>query len=199
MVAFHTADVKVSRFGVIACASCHLDGRADGMSWRIDGHDLQTPMLCGRMAGTAPYKWDGSAKDLPTSIVQTVQRLGGTGLSTPAVAQLAAYLESMPAARVPTRSPAAIWRGKELFGSASLGCATCHDGEVLTDNARHLNNMDTPSLIGLAASAPYFHDGSAATLEAVLRERASVHGMADASRKLTDDEVKDLVAYLETR
>lgn len=195
MVAFHTADPRVSAFGQIACANCHLDGRADGLSWRIEGHDLQTPVLCGRMAGTAPYKWDGGARDLPTSIVQTVQRLGGSGLDKQTVKQLAAYLEAMPAAHVPSRSPAAIWRGKQLF--AATGCNTCHDGDTLTDNEKHLN-QDTPSLIGLAASAPYFHDGSAATLEAVLRERSSVHGMSDAALKLTDDEVRDLIAYLES-
>jgi len=52
-------------------------------------------------------------------------------------------------------------------------------------------------LVGLAASAPYFHDGSAATLEALLRDRGAVHGMAETS-KLTDTQVADLTAFLET-
>jgi cytochrome c peroxidase len=60
-----------------------------------------------------------------------------------------------------------------------------------------LGESDTPSLIGLASSAPYFHDGSAATLEALLRDRGAVHGMGDAS-KLTDKQVNDLIAFLET-
>jgi cytochrome c peroxidase len=58
--------------------------------------------------------------------------------------------------------------------------------------------MDTPSLLGLAASAPYFHDGSAATLEMVLRDRASVHGMSEPATHLTDAQVADLTAFLET-
>ena len=56
---------------------------------------------------------------------------------------------------------------------------------------------DTPSLLGIAASAPYFHDGSAATIEALLRDRGAVHGMADTA-KLTDEQVADLTAFLET-
>jgi cytochrome c peroxidase len=60
-----------------------------------------------------------------------------------------------------------------------------------------MDNVDTPSLIGLAASAPYYHDGSAATLEALLADRGLVHGMADAS-ELSDAQIADLVAYLET-
>ncbi len=203
LVVFHTSDPNVSEFGAVACGNCHVDGRADGMSWRIDGRDLQTPMLAGRLAGTAPFKWDGTAADLPTSLRQTVQRLGGSGLGKVHVVGLVAYLEKLAPARVPTRRPIAITRGQHLFESAELGCASCHDGEMLTDRQTHKLGRDlasdTPSLVGLAASAPYFHDGSAATLEVLLRERASVHGMADASKQLTDDEIADLVAFLETR
>ncbi len=203
LVLFHTADPNISEFGAVACGNCHVDGRADGMSWRINGRDLQTPMLAGRLVGTAPFKWDGTAADLPTSVRQTVVRLGGSGLSKVHLASLVAYLEGLPAVRVPTRNPAAVMRGEALFESAGLGCASCHDGAELTDRQTHQLGRDpasdTPSLVGLAASAPYFHDGSAATLEVVLRERGSVHEMADASRKLTDGEIADLVAFLETR
>ncbi|MEI4902565.1 c-type cytochrome, partial [Klebsiella pneumoniae] len=76
----------------------------------------------------------------------------------------------------------AVARGEALFRSAAVGCASCHSGAKLTDRqghnlARDLPESDTPSLIGVAASAPYFHDGSAASLDAVLGERGSVHGM----------------------
>lgn len=39
--------------------SCHPEGRADGLSWRLGPSVLQTPMLAGRLTGTAPFKWDG--------------------------------------------------------------------------------------------------------------------------------------------
>ncbi len=203
MVMFHTADENVSAFGGLSCGNCHLDTRADGESWLIEGQRLQTPMLAGRMVGTAPFKWDGGAKDLPASLRATVERLGGEGLSKKHIAALAAYLESMPAVRTPTRDHVAVARGKALFESAELGCTQCHEGAMLTDKQRHAFGttqlFDTPSLVGLAASAPYFHDGSAPTLGTLLRDHGGVHGMAsDASAALTDAQVADLAVYLET-
>ena len=96
-----------------------------------------------------------------------------------------------------------VARGQKLFDSAEVGCRTCHDGKQLTDQDKHkfsaatLPEADTPSLVGLAASAPYYHDGSAATLEALLRDRGNVHGMAETA-KLSDSQVADLIAFLET-
>jgi DNA-binding beta-propeller fold protein YncE len=202
MVLFHAADPAVSQRGSMACATCHPDNRADGLSWRIDTHALQTPVIAGRMVNTHPFKWDGTDKDLRTSLTSTMKRLGGFGLDKHQTDALAAYVESLPTVRTPTRDAGVVTRGKKLFDSAELGCRTCHDGPAYTDQARHklsgtLPESDTPSLLGLAASAPYFHDGSAATLEALLRDRGAVHGMAETS-KLSDAQVADLTAFLET-
>jgi DNA-binding beta-propeller fold protein YncE len=203
LVLFHTADARVSAGGALACANCHPDGRADGLSWRIDKHELQTPVLVGRVAGTHPYKWDGGDPTIAASLTGTMKRLGGSGLDKTQTAQLSAYLEALPAPATPTRDTQMVARGKELFDSAELGCRSCHDGAMYTDNAKHefkaatLPQADTPSLIGLAAGAPYYHDGSAATLESLLRDRARVHGMAETA-KLSDTQVADLTAFLET-
>ncbi|MEO8698724.1 MAG: hypothetical protein ABI867_01740 [Kofleriaceae bacterium] len=202
MVLFHAADPAISQRGAMACATCHPDGRADGMSWKIEKHELQTPILAGRMVGTHPYKWDGQDPDLKTSLTMTMKRLGGVGLDKVQTEALQAYVESLPTVRTPTREVATVARGKKQFDSAELGCRTCHDGKTYSDNHGHkltgtLGESDTPSLLGLAASAPYFHDGSASTLEALLRDRGAVHGMAETA-KLSDPQVVDLVAFLET-
>jgi cytochrome c553 len=201
-VLFHTADANISAFGAMSCGNCHLDGRADGLSWHIKGENLQTPMLAGRLADTAPFKWDGTAKDLPSSLRQTVERLGGSGLSKRHIASLTAFLSATPPLRAPHREPEAVARGKQLFESAEVGCTMCHDGGAYTDRERHKlaakKDFDTPSLRGLAASAPYFHDGSAPTLEAVVRDRGGVHGMADSATQLDDRQIADLTAFLET-
>lgn len=202
MVLFHSADPAMAQRGAMACSSCHPDNRADGLSWRIEKKELQTPILAGRVVGTHPYKWDGGDKDLNTSLTMTMKRLGGFGLDKVQTANLSAYVEMLPAPRPPTRDPQMVARGKKVFDSAEAGCRSCHDGASYTDNEKHkfsgtLAESDTPSLLGLAASAPYFHDGSAATLEALLRDRGAVHGMGDAS-KLSDKQVTDLIAFLET-
>ncbi|MCL4224885.1 MAG: c-type cytochrome [Myxococcales bacterium] len=195
-------DFRMSSRGAMACSSCHPEGRTDGLSWRIEGHTLQTPILAGRIADTHPYKWDGGDADLTISLTSTMRRLGGGGLRKDEVKALAAFVERAPPPRAPTRDPARVARGRTLYDSPELGCATCHGGARLTDRQRHplasdLAAVDTPSLIGLAASAPYYHDGSAATLEALLADRGLVHGMADLG-DLTATQLADLVAYLET-
>ncbi|HEY0987573.1 MAG TPA: c-type cytochrome, partial [Kofleriaceae bacterium] len=200
MVLFHAAETRVSQSGAMACSSCHPDQRADGLSWRIERHELQTPVLAGRVVGTHPYKWDGTDATLRDSLTSTMKRLGGTGLSRQETDSLAAYLESLPSVRTPRRDVDQVARGKKLFESE--GCTGCHHGASYTDQERHkfsgtLRESDTPSLRGLAASAPYFHDGSAATLEALLRDRGAVHGMGDTAR-LTEQQIADLSAFLET-
>jgi sugar lactone lactonase YvrE len=200
LVLFHAAESQISQRGALACASCHPESRTDGLSWRIDKRELQTPLLSGRLVGTHPFKWDGTDPTLRASLRSTMKRLGGEGLNKRETDALAAYLEALPAVRAPTREPGQVARGKRVFEAE--GCRSCHDGAAYTDRERHklagtLRESDTPSLLGVSASAPYFHDGSAATLEALLRDRGAVHGMADTAR-LTDQQVADLTAFLDT-
>ncbi len=196
-------DVRISKGGGMACESCHPDGRTDGLSWRIESKVLQTPMLSGRIAGTHPFKWDGGDKTITDSLTNTMRRLGGHGLATTEVKQLSAFLESMDPPRAPSvKDTKAVARGEKLFKSDTTGCASCHGGSRMTDRQQHplahdLESSDTPSLIGLSGSAPYFHDGSASTLDALLTERGSVHGMGKTAR-LDQKQVDDLVAYLQT-
>nr|HEX4313063.1 c-type cytochrome [Kofleriaceae bacterium] len=200
LVLFHSAEAQISARGAMACASCHPDVRDDGLSWRIDKRELQTPLLAGRVAGTHPYKWDGGDPDLKTSLTSTMKRLGGFGLDAKQTEALAAYLEAVPKVRTPTQNTEQVARGGKVFDE--VGCRSCHDGAMYTDQEKHklsgtLPETDTPSLVGLAASAPYFHDGSAATLEALLRDRGAVHGMAETA-KLSDKQIDDLTAFLQT-
>ena len=56
---------------------------------------------------------------------------------------------------------------------------------------------DTPSLVGVAASAPYYHDGSAEDLDALMRNFGTVRNIADFDA-LTVPQKADLKAYLES-
>jgi mono/diheme cytochrome c family protein/sugar lactone lactonase YvrE len=198
-------DWRISDSGVMACASCHPDGRQDGLSWRLGKSILQTPMLAGRVEGTAPYKWNGEDEDLTASFKHTLQRLGGNpdSVTSSELRALAAYVTSLPAPRAPRAADiAAIERGRELF-TQTLDCSGCHDGDALTDGgqyplaSRGLETTDTPSLIGLAHTAPYYHDGSAPDLYSLVTDKGSVHDMSDFS-DLDPANVRDLVAYLES-
>lgn len=194
---------QISDSGTMACASCHPDGRQDGLSWRLGGAILQTPMLAGRLGGTEPYKWGGLDGSLHDSFKHTIERLGGSSLSRSQLSDLAAYVQWLPTATQPTvASASAVVRGKGLF-EGSLECSNCHAGEAMADGNQYpfdawgLEETDTPSLRGLAHTAPYYHDGSAVDLWALVTDKGSVHEMADFS-ELTSAQAHDLVAYLET-
>jgi cytochrome c peroxidase len=200
-VLFHITEPAINRDRALTCSTCHPEGRADGLSWKLASQTLQTPILAGRLAGTAPYKWSGSDPTLEASLHRTVGRLGGSGLDDLYAASLVAYLQALPRPRAPTRDPAAIARGRAVFDNEG-GCRACHSGPAYSDGQRHklsstLPEADTPSLIGLAASAPYYHDGSAATLDTLLRGGGAVHGMVDAS-SFDEAQRRDLVAFLES-
>lgn len=194
---------QISSGGAMACASCHAEGRADGLTWFLTGNILQTPFLSGRVMGTHPFKWDGKDATVTDSLTNTVGRLGGSGLRRSEITDLTNFLASLPQPRVPSAEDAtAVARGKKLFESSTTGCASCHDGPLLTDQRAHeiapdLPAVDTPSLIGLASSAPYYHDGSAPTLQSLLRGKGNIHGMGRLS-KLDASDVGDLVAYMES-
>lgn len=86
----------------------------------------------------------------------------------------------------------------------SLGCASCHQGVNIGGNLfqRHgifhpLASPDpaivrVPSLRNVATTAPYFHDGSAPTLDDAVRKM----GKAQLNATLTDPQVKAIVAFL---
>lgn len=94
--------------------------------------------------------------------------------------------------------------GYRLF--KSTGCASCHQGVALGANLFQRQGVfeplvppppdivRVPSLRNIAATAPYFHDGSAATLAQAVRRMAR----AQLNSSLADDEVDKLVAFLGT-
>lgn len=131
---------------------------------------------------------------------------------------LAAYVDSLSETpRSPWRQPSGASSAAALAGAglfASLGCGSCHSGMRLSDSPsglRHdvgtirptsgqrlgglLDGIDTPMLPGVAATAPYLHDGSAATLRDVL-VTANPLGLHGNVSGLSAAEIDSLVEYL---
>jgi cytochrome c peroxidase len=94
--------------------------------------------------------------------------------------------------------------GYQLFNS--LGCISCHQGVNVGGNLFQRHGIfravgtpepelvRVPSLRNVAATAPYFHDGSAATLNEAVRQM----GLAQLDRVVTDSQVGSIVAFLGT-
>ncbi len=125
---------------------------------------------------------------------------------------LAAYVTSLasepasPFRNADGSLTAAAVAGKEVFRTAN--CASCHSGNGFTDSALNglrnigtikpssgkrlgatLTGFDTPTLRGIWATAPYFHDGSAATLTAAVTGHTGVN--------LSSTDLTNLTAYLQ--
>jgi mono/diheme cytochrome c family protein len=199
---YRTDDVRISVDGV-GCSSCHPDGREDGNTWTTPMGPRQTPMLAGRMAGTAPYGWEGDRATLADYIGNTVTRLGGKGLEPRAQEDLASYLLAMkgPSHRT-AQEEQLVQRGHQIFTAAEQGCSNCHVGGIGTDATTHhlaqhktdtIANIDTPSLRFVSGTAPYFHDGRYETLEALLADPTSIMGN---TASLGDADRRALAAYL---
>jgi cytochrome c553 len=133
------------------------------------------------------------------------------------LAPLRAYQFSLekPAAVAGLFDAAAAERGREVFNNEA-NCASCHRGDVLTDINQ--NRLHTPAEVGQSAAyalrsatklyrttplrglwhppqleGPYFHDGGAATLQAVVALYVQLFNL-----QLTALQQSDLVEYLKT-
>ena len=206
----------------LSCASCHFDEGMDSQTWQgsPDG-PRNTPALFG-VGQTLPIHWSGDLDELQDVelTIRTIQFGAGlipgdahdslgtshTGLSSDLDA-LAAYLASI---EVPTspfgRDRQEIDTGKEKF--TALGCQACHAPPLFSDLQLHDvgtgdpakeknshgrgTNFDTPSLRGVWLTAPYFHDGSAATLREVFTT-GTTHNIA---ANISEQELQALIAYL---
>lgn len=186
------------------------------------GHPRQTPMIAGRVDAAGPYGWHGESPDLIKRISagfflhrwrtpdMTVTRPEGinaraghlakfirTGLETPKKPIQALTEEQQ--------------KGKTIFESTTAQCARCHVPTTgFTDRspiplsqpplqagfAKEENTaFKTPSLLYVAGTAPYFHDGRFATLQDLIEKNGDKMGKTS---HLSADEKKALVAYLET-
>ena len=202
---FFRADLEhVSLQGAGAsCSACHADGASDGLTWIFDDFPRQTPTLAG-VAGTEPVTWTGEVATIREEAMFTAQiRMGGLGLSDRQGRDLERFVESLPAPILPEppeAEAALAAEGAEIFRRPDVGCATCHSDEAGASAQIvpifGLPAVNVPMLRGISRSAPYLHDGSAATLREVL-VRSRTRAMGDTSR-LSDHEMDALEAFLRT-
>ena len=188
----------------IACASCHPEGTDDGQTWIFaEIGPRRTQNVAGGIAQRAPDHWEGDMEDFTTLVDEVM--VGRMSLPTrPNRPQLESFLGWVDSVERPTArfgDADAVARGEALFLDAKVGCDGCHTGPLLTNreivDVGTGGNFVVPSLVGIAARAPYIHDGCATTL----RDRFSACGGGDQHGKtshLNDGELDDLVAYLET-
>lgn len=212
---FH--DTRLSGNRQWACASCHPDnGHTNNKTYVgvtvVDGGDPKgrsTPTLWG--AGSRrTFSWAGTAPSLEANITGIiVKRMKGAEPSQETLDALVAYVRALPYPDNPllqsdgtpvADAPEAARRGYALF-VGKAGCTTCHalptyDKEGVEDVGSG-GEFKTPSLRAVAGTAPYFHDGRYATLAEATRAMWAYVQAAGTTETLSDDDIADLVAFLE--
>lgn len=190
----------------ISCSTCHLDGGADGQTWLgTDQGPRNTPTLRG-IAGTEPFHWSGDRADIPSFQGTFTGLMAGTGLSDRELRSLTAFIESLRPLVSPRRGASGSLTREAETGAAVFqraGCVSCHAAPLFTDRQLHDvgtgapsgavpelagPRFKTPSLRELWMTAPYLHDGRAATLH----EAIAMH----TSARLSDREMVELEAFL---
>jgi DNA-binding beta-propeller fold protein YncE/mono/diheme cytochrome c family protein len=201
---FHRAADTVA--SPIACASCHPEGRDDGRIWTFESVGARrTQNISGGVMATLPFHWDGELADMHDLMGEVfVNRMGGAEQPDDRIASLAEWVDTIDNLPAPAAvDDDAVARGDALFHAAEVGCASCHAGDHLTNNATV--NVGTgkafqvPSLSGIAYRAPFMHDGCAATLRDRLTSPTCGGGDAHGkTSQLGESQIDDLLAYLDT-
>jgi YVTN family beta-propeller protein len=199
-----------------SCASCHdTDGRMDGLNWDLLNDGTGNPKNARSLLWahrTPPVMSLGVRKSAEVAVRAGIRHILFTEQPEAVPVAIDDFLKSL----VPVPSPhlvrgelsEAAQRGRAIFNDPEVGCALCHVPPLFTDLAMadvgtrgHYDRpedpdpFDTPALVELWRTAPYLHDGSAATIREVLvkfnqRDR---HG---ATSHLAAQQLDDLEAYL---
>jgi DNA-binding beta-propeller fold protein YncE len=241
-------DVPITQNHWVACASCHIEGRSDAVTWLFEQGPRDTPTNAGGMLDTG-FLFRTADRSQVEDYWKTIDvEQGGHfargNAQQPLLDAIAAYVNHA----IPVPVPPSTDAGHQLRGDAlaslraqgaavfqQVGCATCHSGPAKTDSGagnptldlggpillhdvgtcvtggpwpdvvhlaidgrpRAACAFDTPALRGLVDSAPYMHDGSAATLNDVLpRMLRAAAGTTAAPPALGAADEQALVEYL---
>jgi YVTN family beta-propeller protein len=194
-----------------SCASCHPDGRMDGLNWDLmnDGQgnskNTKSMLLAHR---TPPSMAVGVRASAEEAVRSGLKYILFADRPEEEPAAIDAYLKSLRPVPSPHRvdgrlSPAAE-RGRALFHSQRVGCQRCHPPPLYTDLKGHnvgtgnryerKRRFDSPTLVEVWRTAPYLHDGRYRTIQELLVEGR--HGLRTGGDGLSEQEIHDLAEFV---
>ena len=196
----------------LSCATCHPDGRADGLNWDLLNDGIGNPKNAHSLLWsdrTPPLMSLGIREDMEEATQKGFQFIQFREIEEGDLNAVRAYLRSME----PEASPLLVGgrlseearKGQRIFENAEVGCSACHPAPLFTSLKTHdvgtrsaldrSGAFDTPTCVELWRTGPYLHDGSAVTLKEVLTTKNpdDKHGKTS---HLSDEEIDALVEYL---
>jgi YVTN family beta-propeller protein len=194
----------------LSCATCHPDARTDAMNWDLLNDGMGNPKNVKSMLlahETPRTTWLGIRPDAETSVRSGIKHIQFAVRPEEDARAIDAYLQSL----IPVPSPylndgklsTSAQRGEKIF--ETIGCAYCHPAPLFTNLGMYEvgttkgqdtgKPVDVPSLVEAWRTAPYLHDGRAATMRDVITtfDHAEI---LDQTSKLTEKQINDLVEYL---
>ncbi len=204
-----------------SCASCHPDGRVDGLNWDLMNDGIGNPKQSKSLYlsnVTPPTMITGIRKSMKHCNRAGFRHIQFAACSEEDAQDVDAYVIAMKPQPSPYKTPenaAAIARGKDLFIHAD--CARCHWPEYNYTACRTPEDgtnvplfdiglgtrdevgqkFDVPTLSEVWRTAPYLYDGRAKTIREVL----TTYNIEDAhgvTSDLTEEELNDLELYILT-
>jgi cytochrome c peroxidase len=211
---FYFHDAGICFQGWQSCSSCHPgQARVDGLNWDLLNDGIGNPKNTKSLLlahETPPAMSMGVRETAETAVRAGIQHILFTVQPEEVAVAIDKYLKSLK----PVPSPLLVngkladsaRRGEKLFKDRQVGCAACHPPGLFTDlktydvgtRARFdqpTDRFDTPTLVEGWRTAPYLHDGSAATMRDVLTT-SNPHDKHGKTSHLTPQQIDDLAAYL---
>jgi len=195
-----------------SCESCHPDARADGLNWDLlnDGSENPKNTKSMLLAHETPPAMATAVRPTAEAAVRSgIAHIEFGSIEEEVASAIDAYLKSLE----PVPSPQLVGgelserarRGRELFFSDRIGCATCHPAPWYTDLQMHdvgtqgprdrRSEFDTPALIETWRTAPYLHDGRYTTIRELIAR--GKHGASEGKiDSLTEQQIDDLVEFV---
>jgi YVTN family beta-propeller protein len=194
----------------LSCATCHPDARTDGMNWDLlnDGMGNPKNVKTMYMAHQTPAAmWLGVRADAETAVRAGLMYIQFSSRPEEDSQAIDAYLKRLEAVPSPAlvngQLSESARRGEKLF--EELSCDMCHPAPLYTDLQKYDvgttkgqdtgKPVDTPPLGEIWRTAPYLHDGRAATLKELFTTYDHAGTLEQASQ-LTEQQIDDLVEFL---
>ena len=209
---FH--DARICFQGWQSCATCHPgDARVDALNWDLLNDGIGNPKNNKSLLlvhSTPPAMSTGVRESAEAAVRAGIRHILFTVQPPDVADSMDAYLKSLkpvPSPRlIKGQFSVAAKRGGRVFRDPSVGCTKCHVAPLFTDLKsydvgtagpldREVKEFDTPTLVENWRTAPYLHDGSAATMREVLTT-ANPHDQHGKTSHLTADQINDLIEYL---
>ncbi|MEI8291056.1 MAG: cytochrome D1 domain-containing protein [Verrucomicrobiota bacterium] len=207
---FHDATICYEKWQ--SCSSCHPGGaRVDGLNWDLLNDGVGNPKNTRSLLlahQTPPAMFLGVRNNAEAAVRAGIKFILFANQPEAVAASIDEYIKSLK----PVSSPHLVHgklskparRGQKLFSKA--GCAECHVPGLYTDlhpydvgtrasYDRLADKFYTPTLIEVWRTAPYLHNGSAATIWDVLTTGNPGNQHGDVS-KLSKQEIDDLCEFV---